>query len=70
MPVRISRARVLGPDTLVEGILEHGGVPVQARLAGAVATPPNGILSLAVDPTHAFVFPAGTASATADGGLS
>ncbi len=68
--VRISRARVLGPDTLVEGILEQDGAQVQARLAGAVAIPPNGILHLGVDPTHAFTFPADTALATADGGLS
>jgi hypothetical protein len=58
---------VLGPDTLVEGVLENGGTAVQARLAGAVAIPPDGVLHLAIDPAHAFVFPA--EGKAADGGL-
>ena len=57
--IKVTRARALGPDTLVEGMIVPGGQPLQARLAGRVAVPADGNLPLVLDQSHAFVFPIG-----------
>jgi iron(III) transport system ATP-binding protein len=55
--IQVARARVLGADTLVEGTVLPSGTAIEARLAGAVAVPADGVLRLALDPAHVFVFP-------------
>jgi iron(III) transport system ATP-binding protein len=58
VPVRVLRARVLGPDTLIEGLVDPAGAAIQARLAGQVPVPADGMLRLVLDRAHAFAFPA------------
>jgi iron(III) transport system ATP-binding protein len=57
VPIRVLRARLLGPDTLVEGVIDPAGPAIQARLAGQVPVPADGVLRLVLDRAHAFVFP-------------
>ncbi len=54
----VTRARLIGPDSLIDLVLDGAGVPLRTRVPGAILPEAGSSVTVTLDPSQAYVFPA------------